>query len=421
MFDLRVVFLTLKVITLLEYRQNKVKYSQFIPFYNFFIYNIVTVSPYFILLLVLGLTSNLIIMGYFKIEYIFMILSFFLCFLSFMSEAYIELFEQKYNFIKYINCGIFNLKEKSINNRGLAILMIGKNSIIYILSIFYFNFLNIYIIKENIIFHLFVSFGSLFIYCLSLIIGYRSWLNNNILKRKNSNMNLSIFIGLICIFLSKIFKINILKIDFNNIRIIFEQPIFIFLFYLFIVVYIIISNNFVIKSPIKFKKIIFKNIIKEFYEREVKNKLTVFVWILFSVNLFQGSEIGKNLLIIIIVSFMFSIYNNRFMLCIDFLNYYYLIANKNFFISICKHTFFFPFSITIISTIFLNYWNIKNILLYGLFNVLLLFFNIAIGTAIYSLGFKTINEDKKKLSNIEIMSGIFYIFELIIVLNILLK
>ncbi|MGX7112241.1 hypothetical protein [Gemella cuniculi] len=356
-----------------------------------------------------------------------MIFSVFLCLSAFMSEAYIEIFEQKYELIKFLNCGLFNVEERAQNNRDLIVIILGINTGIYIVSIVYYNLLNIFFIQENILYYVYVTFGAWFIYCFSLITGYRRRIRKSIDKKNNGNVKLSLFMGLLCTLLLKI-----LKIDFSNISIDYllkiinqwiklEWYIFISLIFLFIISHILIYNHSNKESQRIDKKRIFKDIVKEFYEREVKNKLSIFIWILCIINFIDGSEIGKNLLITIIICFMFSIYNNRFMLNSDFLNYYYLVANDKLFIYICKIILVFPLSITIISTIILNCFDIKKILTYEFINVLFLFFNVFVGTIIYSYGFKIINEDEKKLSNVELINGIFYIIELLIVVNVLLK
>jgi hypothetical protein len=341
-----------------------------------------------------------------------------------MAEPSVHLFNDKYHFIEYLNSGIFTEQEKKYNNMVLINIVALINAGIYILSIVYFELLNIFVIKENIFNYMCLGIFGIFIYIYQLNLDYYKWIEVNIKKTKFKYSNIWVWISLVVLIFAKNTSLYIPHFNIGSFIGILDFIIYCNLWKWLLTIsllYLILNKAFYKKIELTINaqhKYLFNDIAKEFYYRDVRHVICTYHWLIFIALIFNRHCIAFNLLITVITCFLFTPYNNRFFLNEKFLSYYSMIRSKNLFIKTCKSTYYFAAYFILLSTIIINQIDTK-LIFYLLANYLLFTFNILMNTLIYTFGYSKIEEDKTKLTNVEIASGMLYLIQLGVFISII--
>lgn len=402
----------------IEYRKRKDRIKLFIPFYNKYCYLLKKGVIMMLYILCCAVLYPLIKGNFLNVGYVLLVLALIMSFQSFMAYAQIDLLNEKYNLIEYSNCGFFSESEKKNNNKVMYLLLLIMNGGIGVGLILFVELINIMYTKDNIINYVCLGVFSILIYLYQLLIEYNKWIERNIKSDNYEDGYLWICISTIVLLFVKInnVKINILKLDEckRALDYIINSKLW-FWTLLGIIAYILI-NKIMLLVQNKRTYYCFSNIKKEFYYKEVKGKITFYNIVLLLFVLFDKTSISCNLIMVVLVSFLFTIYNNRFLLNDSFLNYYYMINNKNLFMKLSIETIIFPLLAIVYGTLILNN-QASGILRSMLLGVLLLLFNKISNTFAYQYFFRTKAEDKQKQDFIEIINGFMYIFEIIILVG----
>lgn len=399
----------------IEYRKREDRMKLFIPFYNKYCYLmkkgvLMVLYILFCIVLYFLIKEKLLNVGY-----VLIVFALIMGVQTFMAYAQIDVLNEKYDLIEYCNGGFFSKNEKKKNNNVIYLLLVIMNGGLGVGLIIFVETINILYIKDNVVNYLCLGIFSILIYLYQLLIDYNKWIECNIKNDRYEEEYLWICISTIVLLFVKInnVKMNILKLDkcIKTLDYIINSKLWLWTA-LGIITYILINK---LKVLVQNKRncYCFYNIKKEFYHKEVKTKITFYNMVLLVFLLFDKTSVSCNLIMVVIVNFLFTIYNNRFLINDSFLNYYYMINNEKIFIKISVETIAFSWIAFVYGTLVLN--NQRDSVPLCLFlGALLLLFNNILNTFVYQYIFATKAEDRQKQSLVECINGIMYIFEILI-------
>lgn len=365
------------------------------------------------------LLFDLIKKRYLPIGYVILALAVYMLLQCYLVDTQISLFDDKYNIVSYLNGGMFTRKQKNKNKKIIEALLIFYNGGLGILLILVFELLNVCVIKDNIISLACLGLMPVIIYLFNIKYEYIKWIKKNINNIKNKDCYFGIIISFIAAMIIKLLDYKLENISKSGIRKTIDSSlksdlsIYLVAFVVIYIITLLLAN--VIK---KNKKYYLNGIYREFFYKEVESKIIFFNCLLVFFLLFDFKCLKENLLMTVLVSFLFTVYNNRFLLNDSFSNYYYMINSKRkMFSVITKETMVFGMALLIISTFIINQISL-NLLKVIIFNVGLYFLNIIINLFIYRELMKKKADQRKKMNYIEIISGGLYLSEILVAIMI---
>lgn len=410
---------SLLIIEKIEYRKKQDKNKLWLPFYNYYIYLLQKTVFACVLGISLILLFDLIKKRYLPIGYVILALAVYMLLQCYLVDTQISLFDDKYNIVSYLNGGMFTRKQKNKNKKIIEALLIFYNGGLGILLILVFELLNVCVIKDNIISLACLGLMPVIIYLFNIKYEYIKWIKKNINNIKNKDCYFGIIISFIAAMIIKLLDYKLENISKSGIRKTIDSSlksdlsIYLVAFVVIYIITLLLAN--VIK---KNKKYYLNGIYREFFYKEVESKIIFFNCLLVFFLLFDFKCLKENLLMTVLVSFLFTVYNNRFLLNDSFSNYYYMINSKRkMFSVITKETMVFGMALLIISTFIINQISL-NLLKVIIFNVGLYFLNIIINLFIYRELMKKKADQRKKMNYIEIISGGLYLSEILVAIMI---
>lgn len=437
----------LKLRNMFQYRKFYNKWGNDLPFVNktiYYIYKlfiiiliyILSISTFYILQYILKLNA----MSYFYLTFLFI----FLLYIAFYYSR-IEYNDNQFKFISFIKNRMFS-KDEIIRNTYMLI----KYDLINIITILIFIFLNYFVLKYRIIKNInckeVLACINIFLILVYISIekvtnSYKKYIIGEISKNSFKKYIAYVVLLIIYVFirfynLRLIFNYNLLH-NLNNIYLAsikylnsintYYLNIIILILNLFYFIFFIVlrknDNDFGKKEIYNEKNIWLHNILnkehsikKDFFEKEVKNKLILMIIITIIVFIVQISLLKKTLIISFCLSFLFTQYNQRYLLSDKFLDYMKLFnVDDKIFYSIDKELIKMQLLIAII--FILSIQNIAFIsFLYILIGICFFLINIIINTLIYDNGLNLKYSNVEKMNLTEKFSGVFYIVELSLIL-----
>lgn len=329
---------------------------------------------------------------------------------------------QKLGFLKYLSSGIFTRHEyeKCVKS------VISYYSLSYLtllgLAVWYINFVTYRMYHpslEKIFFILFLEHLFLYLYFKALKKKAEIHLFNNLKSREIPTPITNIILLTLFIKYSGDFFHNI-ALEFNIFYFVLYFTLIILIIFFFDLLtlnninrYINTPNNNKFGGNIKLSRIInpSNDVRKDFYYREIKPKLNIVVICCVIFKFWNVEVFLKNVIFVIIIIMLTSHYNQRYLLNEKYFDYSVLINdNRKNLLYFVKKLYFYPFIfVTYLSFIINdNYW-------YIMLNNLILLINMTILTTFYRFQIDLQIEDSKKYKNIEFLTFILLLFELIIV------
>lgn len=404
----------------IEYRKRKEAIEGVIPFYNTYVHNTLKIIKY--LLIFLFVNSIVIIFKAYsyKWSYIIGFINILILVNAFFSEGNIGAQEEKHNTLSFFYSGIFSHTELKQISGVYKIYLFIVNVGIYVEVLIYLYIVNFFMFHEGFFVLLIESCLCVLLYIIFLCKNYKKYVEEKfkmIAYRKTvSGIKIVFLLGSIILFKLRVLKIENIK-DLigdvvKNIKDWHNAGYIAFILLIIIVINILTyKRGLSIRANYYTKNSVLSGIQKQFYYDEVKNKISFGLFISSAMLILGYNDIDSVLIISIIMMFLFSIYNNRFLLNCRFENYYNLVNKRNIFFKISKDTCMFTLTAIVVSITIVS--DADNIIYNLCVAVLMLIQNYIIHSYIYIHGYSIPSE--KKLQNIEIMSGLYYVLQIVLI------
>jgi hypothetical protein len=438
----------LKAKNLFQYRNFYSKWGKEIPFINEKIYYMY--KPFIIVL-----TYILLIATFYLFQYVFklnLLNYFYVIFLVVFSihlifyYSKIEYYNNQFKFISFIKSGLFS-KGEIIRNTDMII----TYDLINLIAVMCITFFTYFSLKYNIYKN--INVNEIFL-CINIFLtltciaikkintSYKIYILDKSLKY-NSNYILLLILLILYIFirlynvklvlnyslinyLSNLNNLYVRSIEFiNKFNTYFFNIFFLVINLLNYTLFIISKNHVNYNNKQYYSNINIwisdvlekdHSINKDFFQKEIKNKLIFMCILIIIIYIVKISLLRKTILISFCVTFLFTQYNQRYLLSDSFLNYMKLFNSKDKLLySINKELI--KIELVIAAVFILSIQNLTLLsFVYILIGISFFLVNIIINTFIYNNGLNLQYSNTEKINLIEKISGIFYVVELLLIL-----
>ena len=428
----------------LAYREFEIKIKEIIPFINIYIYNLNIFLRSLIFIIVLLIVGFLVKSGIVSLIYIYYLLIFLAFCSMYFTEDSIAIQNDRYKLNTYMLSGVFTDKEKEKNRDCLTTYYTIKyTSIILLVQIFICVL--IFQKKSKYLFpYILFNINFLIFFILVTVKKLKKALNKYIIKdkyafkqKKLNILKIAFIIFLIIIFKNINFKIEFnISFLFNNLlneavkisSIIINNKNFIWsnfciLFFQLVIIFTCNKTTINKKNLSKEKlnpfdnkvNLILKPLQREFWNKEIRSKIISYLVIGLFFIIFDFINIKANLILMLIFCFLFTPFNQRYLLNNSFVNYLKFVNNKNVLYLLIRRLLPVIMLLLNFFILLLNPIN-KFLLIKLIINNLVVMVNIAIQVCLYSYGFNRKVENQKKMNSVEISSGAIYILQIITII-----
>lgn len=429
---------------LLTFREFDGKYKNYLPFLNFKLYCFFVLIRIILMFVMLEISSLFFEYDLFEIEVAYIVVLCFFIFTVSVLSASLKMQDEKYRIFTYFLGGLFNWNEKIKNEKALIYFTWLFHFSVFILF-FIFILKTTYFMGEmntigNLLFHfnLLLIMGLIILYqCMSYFKKFNYGLNR---KKSNDKSKIPfVFIGgtvlvVICKIYDENFNDDIKKIYTFFYNVLSEMiqknhSIVLNVVIMIIIIFcykILISERYTFRVKLNNKVVFFNNhnflkrmslnpLVKDFINGEVLSKLSIVPFMILILFFVPISSIKQNLILTVAIGFLFTQYNQRYLIRPQFLSYLKMCGDPRRVIMQILYDFLpLQILILIISSILLNGFTVSllpmiliNLLAFGLFLVL--------NTGIYIIGLGKKEVDFEKGNTVEIMSGILLVMQFSII------
>lgn len=408
----------------------KHRYNTYLGKYTVNVYYLKSVLRALTFLFAISMITILIKINIIKIEYIYMLLII-LMFSAYLSiSGYINFLDKKIKIKSYLTSNIFSQFEKEYNLKIFHLYCLINYIIVFIGVVIYLSLIEKFLLNMKNMFILFLFNINIFFFIGLILLIKIIFINRNKVN-KYIKFGIYSFMYIFC----KINEINFIKIknldlihkwyEVDNkmkyLKVFAYSNIFnIVLLLVLIISYVLIlkmyfknnqqSNNFQRNSN-EYKLISFKikSFSRDFILKEVVDKVYFMPLILSLLMISSISDIKKNLIMVLILSFLFSQYNQRYMLKKTLFGYFKLINGcKNLVLIILNRLLPLQIIVTVICSLLVNNFNSGiNLVEIIVINILYLILILTINTLIMIGGSVRKTSTYDIISNIRLISGLF--------------
>ncbi len=432
---------------LLGYREFEGKYGKYIPFLNKKLYYFSIMLRITLLLIMLEITTLFFEKNLFKMETAYIVVLCFLAFNLIVLTPALKIQDEKYRIFSFFLGGLFNEEEKRKNNRVLILYAWS-----YHVSVFFIFIL--FILKTlhniengnftgNLLFHtnILLAIGLvILIECQKYFIKYHS-IGINGKKSRNLSSYLLFFLGILVVLFIKMYHIDLFSYFSKGLEGVYSS--------LAAIIYKEHStslNSIVLLGLIGTYILLFKGnlltryewnrfshnskettkivatlrkkgnpLVYDFIQREVIGKLNMVPLALMILLSIEISPLKKNLILTVIIGFLFTQYNQRYYLKHSFLNYIKMCGHsKRIIIKVLYQLIPLQLLILTFCSLLLNGISLSSFM-YLFLNISVFTFSLLINTGIYIVGISQKEVNYEKSNMVELISGIFLITQFMII------